>query len=355
MKAHMNGHVEEERHTMFEQSTEEVKERLTALVRSVEEAMLNKADEVFMQIRRDYLAVLGGTEAPTGEFMPKWQRTMRQEVMEVIGGCEKAFKKVVGIEDEEDHEDHDDDVPEDDVLEDAVPEDDVKKQDEDAVMKVEQDVKIEPEKDDEKHDALGLQGTPEVDISIDEQQKESHDTQDEIKPEKEVENHDHDALGLRKNTEVDVPSLEQYKESHETQDVIMEDAPATEHADPTTTTDDGLPTIEAAKEVSEPAEITENTITEEKAPSPMIEEPSLADATTEQPNPPPVATEPAGNTSTDDSNAHHDSGSHALQDLPPSSDLANQQLENESRGIGQEVILGANDADNGSNDEGVEN
>lgn len=317
MKALMNAHVEGERHTMFERSTAEVRERLTALVRSVEETMLNKADEVFMQIRRDYLAVLGGTEAPAGQFMPKWQRTMREEVTEVISGCEKLFKKIAGIEDEEDQEDHDE-GHEEDVLKGHVPEDDVKQQDEDASTKVEQDVKIKPEKEDE--------------------------------------NHDNDAFGLRGPTKAGIPSVEQHEEPHDTQDVVMEDPPAIEYAAPTNASDDGLAAIETANEVSKSTDITENTVPEEKTQTPLDEPPTPADSTKEQPNPLLLAGESAANanTSTDDSDVHHESDSPEHRQLPPTPELANQQLENESRGIGHGFMLRDNQADNSSDGASVD-
>lgn len=52
MKYAMQNHVENARTTMFRQSTNEVKGRLNSMIRDVEEQMSNKADEVFLKMRR---------------------------------------------------------------------------------------------------------------------------------------------------------------------------------------------------------------------------------------------------------------------------------------------------------------
>lgn len=96
MKAAMTDHVEQERHSMFEDSTKEVQNRLSAMTRVVEEAMMNKADEVFEAMRRDYRHVLGGA-APHGEVVPKWHRTIQKDVMTIIEGAEQIFKEIAGV------------------------------------------------------------------------------------------------------------------------------------------------------------------------------------------------------------------------------------------------------------------
>ena len=50
----MQDHIDQVRHTMFSQSAEEVRNRLKIMLRQIEESMANKADEVFIQISRDY-------------------------------------------------------------------------------------------------------------------------------------------------------------------------------------------------------------------------------------------------------------------------------------------------------------
>lgn len=95
MKAAMNAHVDQERHVMFQESANEVAKRLTKLVRSVEETMSNRVDEVFLGMRRDYRSVLGGGEDVQGQVLPKVQRLMRKEILKTIEGVEAYFMKVM--------------------------------------------------------------------------------------------------------------------------------------------------------------------------------------------------------------------------------------------------------------------
>jgi len=104
MKYAMVSIVDEKRLTMFRQSTEEVRTRLTRMVTALEEMMSNKADEVHLMMRRDYTAVLGGPAIPKGGIMPKWQRDLRSDVMAIIEGSERQFKRVAGFEDESQEE-----------------------------------------------------------------------------------------------------------------------------------------------------------------------------------------------------------------------------------------------------------
>ncbi|MCJ1248606.1 hypothetical protein MMC30_005824 [Trapelia coarctata] len=119
MKAALNGHVDTIRHEMFSDSCDEVRTKLKGMLVHVEELMAKRADELFAAISRDYRSVLGGSNAPRGDMMPRSQRIMRKEVKSVIGRAEKIFKRVAGIEVEDDDDDgsnadteHDGDLPE---------------------------------------------------------------------------------------------------------------------------------------------------------------------------------------------------------------------------------------------------
>ena len=266
MKEHMNAHVELERHTMFELSTEEIKYRLTALVRSVEEAMINKADEVFIQMSRDYRAVLVGGDVLQGECMPKWQRTMRQEVMEVINGCEKVFKQIVGIEEKDEEE-----APEVGGFV-GKKEDDA----ESANTKVKQDIKKEPNTGDEDHD-------------------------------------------------------------DDTEDVAMEDSPAKGHDTAIDTSDDGLPAIEMASEVSKSTEASENTIAE-GAQVPSAEEPTFQEAHIEKRNQSSADAELAANTGITDPGLYPENRDDTRLEPNASWPSLDQQLEkHNSREIGRTI------------------
>lgn len=84
MKAHMTFHVDSRRSDMFKESCDEVKNRLTHMCRQVEEIMANKADEVFVLMRRDYCTVFNGAQVPQGQIMPKLERQVRAAITDAI-------------------------------------------------------------------------------------------------------------------------------------------------------------------------------------------------------------------------------------------------------------------------------
>ena len=94
MKSAMNGHVNDERYTMFQQSVDEVRHRLNKMGKDVENTMNDKADEVFVLIRRDYRSVLGGGDMPQGQLLPKAQRLLRKEILTIVAGVEQLFDKI---------------------------------------------------------------------------------------------------------------------------------------------------------------------------------------------------------------------------------------------------------------------
>lgn len=93
MKAHMTSHVDQHRQTMFHESTEEVKKHLKQMCSQVEEQMMNKADEVFVLMRRDYMTVITGQHMPQGHVTPKWERSMKAEIAKLIQEREDAAEK----------------------------------------------------------------------------------------------------------------------------------------------------------------------------------------------------------------------------------------------------------------------
>lgn len=112
MKAALNGHVEQQRHVMFQRSADEVRNLLLKMVKNLQEILDEKADEVFLAMRRDYRSVLGGNDLPQGEILPKAERLMRKAIMDKIDKVEKIFRRVAGLEADEDEEEG---VPTDDL------------------------------------------------------------------------------------------------------------------------------------------------------------------------------------------------------------------------------------------------
>lgn len=103
MKALMHNHVAQERHVMFQQSAENVREKLIDLVREVEELMKDKADEVFVSIKRDYRVGLGGHDVQRdGEILPRTQRVARKDIKRILDGAEEAIMNAVGLKMEDD-------------------------------------------------------------------------------------------------------------------------------------------------------------------------------------------------------------------------------------------------------------
>ena len=122
MKNSMQGHIDSARHTVFKEATENVRKQLNQMVRTVEEDMSNRTDEVFVAMRRDYRSILGGGEVPQGEVMPKWAKDMRKEVMRLIDGVEERFTKIANAEEEPPKPDEEDamDLEKDDAAEEGL-------------------------------------------------------------------------------------------------------------------------------------------------------------------------------------------------------------------------------------------
>lgn len=60
MKDHLVSHVERGRHQMFQAATRTVEKHLNDLCKALQESMEIKADEIYIQMNRDYMRVLGG-------------------------------------------------------------------------------------------------------------------------------------------------------------------------------------------------------------------------------------------------------------------------------------------------------
>lgn len=102
MKALMNAHVDQERHVMFQQSAGNVRKKLVGLIGEVEELMKEKADEVFVNVKRDYRVGLGGHDVQKdGNILPRTQRAVRNEIQRILDGAEEAFMIALNLELEE--------------------------------------------------------------------------------------------------------------------------------------------------------------------------------------------------------------------------------------------------------------
>lgn len=96
MKTHMATYVNESKVDMFTESCDEVRERLVAMCRQVEDAMSTRTDEVFVAMQRDYMEVVTGTQLPQGG-MPRWERKMKADVAQLLQDREKTAEQDAGI------------------------------------------------------------------------------------------------------------------------------------------------------------------------------------------------------------------------------------------------------------------
>ncbi|KAL8946391.1 MAG: hypothetical protein Q9222_007206 [Ikaeria aurantiellina] len=97
MKAAMDAHLSERRFSMFQESVDKVQNQLLAMIKTHEQELGDRVDDVFLAIRRDYLSVLGAGEVPEGEILPKSQRILRAEVLGILDTVENAFRTVAGL------------------------------------------------------------------------------------------------------------------------------------------------------------------------------------------------------------------------------------------------------------------
>ncbi|OCL10223.1 hypothetical protein AOQ84DRAFT_387654 [Glonium stellatum] len=121
MKDTMVSYVDKERHTMFFRATEAVKHRLTLMCTEIEELMSEKADEVFLQMRRDYMTTIGGAHLSQGDLMPKAERTVRRDVLDILNSADEKFRAVLEGEVKivkEDEADQDNEEPEEEINDD---------------------------------------------------------------------------------------------------------------------------------------------------------------------------------------------------------------------------------------------
>ncbi|KAG9685146.1 hypothetical protein KCU95_g14552, partial [Aureobasidium melanogenum] len=94
MKTHMTNHVTAQKDTMFQRATQVVRNMITDLIKDVEEHMANRTDQVFVGMRRDYLQVLSNVRV-NDVMMPKWERSLRGTVEDVIHQSEEGFEAIL--------------------------------------------------------------------------------------------------------------------------------------------------------------------------------------------------------------------------------------------------------------------
>ncbi|KAH9867685.1 hypothetical protein IAQ61_008279 [Plenodomus lingam] len=96
MKEHMMNHVERERHHMFHDATKTVERHLDQMCKALQESMEAKADEIFVQMNRDYMQALAGREI-NGSMMlqGREERAARKESRELLMNVDEQFANIV--------------------------------------------------------------------------------------------------------------------------------------------------------------------------------------------------------------------------------------------------------------------
>ncbi|CZT20074.1 uncharacterized protein RCC_05931 [Ramularia collo-cygni] len=93
MKAAMAAHVGGKGPDMFQDASEQVKASLRALCKGITKFYLEKMDDVFLAMKRDYLGIVGGV---VGQItMPKEERMVRRAVDEAISAADGIFSEVL--------------------------------------------------------------------------------------------------------------------------------------------------------------------------------------------------------------------------------------------------------------------
>jgi hypothetical protein len=97
MKEHMLNYVTQCRFQMFDDATLTVKRHLENMCKALEEVMEQKADEIFIKMEVDYKRVLGGghVQFDQGAVLPKAERVLRAEVMEILQSVDAQFEPIV--------------------------------------------------------------------------------------------------------------------------------------------------------------------------------------------------------------------------------------------------------------------
>ncbi|KAI4715999.1 hypothetical protein E4T48_07804 [Aureobasidium sp. EXF-10727] len=138
MKSHMTNHVTAQKDSMFQRATQVVRDMIKNLIKDVEENMANRTDQVFVGMRRDYLQVLSNVRVDDIE-MPKWERSLRGTIEDIIQQSEEGFEAVLEGRD----------VSEDEAIDGALMDEEEAADDEDAEVHEDKEEKVKRDADSE--------------------------------------------------------------------------------------------------------------------------------------------------------------------------------------------------------------
>ncbi|KAJ4378700.1 hypothetical protein N0V86_005571 [Didymella sp. IMI 355093] len=94
MKAHMAAYVERARHSMFNEATLTVKRRLDHMCKRLQEEMEERADEIYIKMKADYMQVFGGVQVNTDAVVSREERAMRADIMALLRAVNSHFEPI---------------------------------------------------------------------------------------------------------------------------------------------------------------------------------------------------------------------------------------------------------------------
>ena len=97
MKNYMTQHINENKQQMFGSSTETVQGKITTILKEVFEQLDLSIDDIFTSMKRDYLQHVTGINSASEERLPREQRKMRKDVLDIVNSAMLRFERVVGL------------------------------------------------------------------------------------------------------------------------------------------------------------------------------------------------------------------------------------------------------------------
>ncbi|KAB2099953.1 hypothetical protein AG0111_0g11806 [Alternaria gaisen] len=93
MKEHMTNYVDRERHQMFHAAAETLQKNLNQMCKALQESMETEAYDIYLQIHRDYVRVLGGAvNSQPAVVQSKQESELRAEVKGILEGVDARFE-----------------------------------------------------------------------------------------------------------------------------------------------------------------------------------------------------------------------------------------------------------------------
>lgn len=97
MKVHMTSQVGQTKDTMFDDCINHIRDLIKKMLRGTREHLLEKVDEVYLAIEREYTSVVIGQDTRASGALPREQRVLRKNVLEIVDGADYKFQQAVGL------------------------------------------------------------------------------------------------------------------------------------------------------------------------------------------------------------------------------------------------------------------